>query len=101
MLQEYYLCIAIRKFFFLLDVMQQKKIRIVDIVASRLLEEFEALNELSNNAEDDAECGETESQNTDALNWLVPFHINLFSSYRLCCLEFAKNKNRTKILKFR
>uniref|UniRef100_A0A8R1XW41 Serine/threonine-protein phosphatase 2A regulatory subunit B'' subunit gamma n=3 Tax=Onchocerca TaxID=6281 RepID=A0A8R1XW41_ONCVO len=73
MLQDYYLCMATRKIFFLLDTMQQKKIRIIDIVASRLLEEFEILNESSNGSTgDDDESARIEhgtSQTTDTLNW--------------------------------
>ncbi|EFO26244.1 EF hand family protein [Loa loa] len=72
MLQDYYLCMATRKIFFLLDTMQQKKVRIVDIVASRLLEEFETLNESSNGNAGDDESVEMEqgtSQTTGTLNW--------------------------------
>ncbi|KAL3989878.1 hypothetical protein ACH3XW_29410 [Acanthocheilonema viteae] len=74
MLQDYYLCMATRKFFFLLDTMQQKKIRIVDIVASRLLEEFETLNGSSNGSADDgndesAEVEQGTSQTISTLNW--------------------------------
>lgn len=86
MLQDYYLCMATQKFFFLLDTMRQKKVRIVDIVASRLLEEFETLNGSSNdsNGDDDesAESKQGTSRTTGALNWFVPMltcidHISL------------------------
>uniref|UniRef100_A0A0R3RR12 Serine/threonine-protein phosphatase 2A regulatory subunit B'' subunit gamma n=1 Tax=Elaeophora elaphi TaxID=1147741 RepID=A0A0R3RR12_9BILA len=70
MLQDYYLCIVARKFFFLLDTMQQKKVRIVDIVASRLLEEFETLNGPSDGSTgDDDESAEQGTSQTSALNW--------------------------------
>uniref|UniRef100_A0A1I8EF63 EF-hand_13 domain-containing protein n=1 Tax=Wuchereria bancrofti TaxID=6293 RepID=A0A1I8EF63_WUCBA len=63
MLQDYYLCMATQKFFFLLDTMQQKKIRTVDIVASRLLEEFETLNESTNvNTSNDNIAAENEQE---------------------------------------
>lgn len=75
MLQDYYLCMATRKFFFLLDPMQQKKIRIVDIVASGLLEELETLNKSLNDSanNDDNESAEI-GQGADVLstlNWFV------------------------------
>ncbi|VDM07350.1 unnamed protein product [Wuchereria bancrofti] len=72
MLQDYYLCMATQKFFFLLDTMQQKKIRTVDIVASRLLEEFETLNESTNvNTSNDniAAENEQEASQSSTLNW--------------------------------
>ncbi|CAG9536798.1 unnamed protein product [Cercopithifilaria johnstoni] len=74
MLQDYYLCMAIRKFFFLLDTMQQKKIRIIDVIASRLLEEFETLNGSSNDSADDdddesAKIEQGTSQTISTLNW--------------------------------
>ncbi|KAK6111970.1 hypothetical protein QQG55_45800 [Brugia pahangi] len=72
MLLDYYLCMATQKIFFLLDTMQQKKIRTVDIVASRLLEEFEALNESTgvNNSDDNiAAENEQEASQISTLNW--------------------------------
>ncbi|MCP9257323.1 Serine/threonine-protein phosphatase 2A regulatory subunit B'' subunit gamma [Dirofilaria immitis] len=72
MLQDYYLCMATRKFFFTRPN-AAKKVRIIDIVASRLLEEFETLNESSNDGiGDDDEPAEIEqgtSQTIDTLNW--------------------------------
>lgn len=84
MLQDYYLCMATRKFFFLLDTMQQKKIRIVDIVASRLLEEFETLNGSSSgttDADDNEFAGieQGTSQTLSTLNWFV---------FKLTCIKY-------------
>uniref|UniRef100_A0A915PX71 Serine/threonine-protein phosphatase 2A regulatory subunit B'' subunit gamma n=1 Tax=Setaria digitata TaxID=48799 RepID=A0A915PX71_9BILA len=68
MLQDYYLCMAARKFFFLLDKIQQNKVRIVDIVASRLLDEFETLND-SSTGDELANAEQGTSQTRDTLNW--------------------------------
>ncbi|VDN17326.1 unnamed protein product [Gongylonema pulchrum] len=57
---EYYLHIATQKFIFLLDPMRQNKIRIIDIVASRLLEEMQALNEETANTTTDGGTAESE-----------------------------------------
>ncbi|VDK75608.1 unnamed protein product [Litomosoides sigmodontis] len=74
MLQDYYLCMATRKFFFLLDPMQQKRIRIVDIVASGLLEELETLNKslngsANNDGNESAEIEQMEDVPISKLNW--------------------------------
>lgn len=73
--QGYYLCMATRKFFFFLDPVRQKKIMITDIIASKLLDEMESVEEASLlELEKDSigECENTENsapkQNAD--QWL-------------------------------
>ena len=59
--------------------MRQKKVRIIDVVASRLLEEFETLNEATAGTTGAAtglegvDEDQGSSSKTDTLNWFVCF----------------------------
>uniref|UniRef100_A0A0N5AP58 Serine/threonine-protein phosphatase 2A regulatory subunit B'' subunit gamma n=1 Tax=Syphacia muris TaxID=451379 RepID=A0A0N5AP58_9BILA len=57
-IKKYYLCIATRKFFFMLDQKNLKKLRIIDIAASGLLEEMLGVDDVEKN-ESIAENGGT------------------------------------------
>lgn len=58
-MQDHYLCIATRKFFFMLDQKNLKKLRVVDIAASGLLEEM--LNVADHNREKSISSNSDES----------------------------------------
>ncbi|VDM48088.1 unnamed protein product [Toxocara canis] len=73
--RDYYLNIAVRKFFFFLDPMRHKRIRIIDVVASGFLEEMESAVGAPNSVDEPKEkSSDATSSNPifdEPLNWFA------------------------------
>uniref|UniRef100_A0A914RLM0 Uncharacterized protein n=1 Tax=Parascaris equorum TaxID=6256 RepID=A0A914RLM0_PAREQ len=74
--RNYYLTMAVRKFFFFLDPMHHRRIRIIDAVSSGFLEELESVvtaPEIIDEGDKSSECVSSTLKSDELPNWYVQF----------------------------